>query len=1225
MGRPFDATQIKDALIDRAEALFRDAWGEPERASARHWRARESSARWMDMQAQRGRWFDHKAGQGGDVFEFFAVQFCGLNRAGDDFARLLAEAARWAGIDAAEPFDRAELEARQAARRIEAERTEAAEARAKAATVAELRRQAQPMQGSPAAAYLAGRGIAAESWPETVSYLPPVKSCKGVRSPDRAALAVWATDDAGNVMGGQRVLILADGSKAPDDPRKSSFGSTGPYPARFPTRIEGGPLCVAEGPETALAIWQATGFEVWAVFGASGFEPAPVPTGRKVVFCPDRDAPDSPAGRTFQKAIEAHAARGVQVWIAEAPEPEGSKRDLADTLQRAGVTAVAQAIAQAKPRIRDTAGRFTGAGAISADPMPAPEFLSLAEAETALADAMREALKGAAAWDAESGEPAPVTVIKATPGAGKSVGLRRALQGFDLAKLGGDAVFYSPTMALSDEAARDAEALGLGFHVTRGRSALNPETGQPMCARADEADELGRLGVPVKPNLCKRDNGDGTLSLCPFYAVCAGLEAPEDGEPTPAYLRQWDSLPPGPVLRFEAHAYLNRHGDGSGRAVGLRIVDEKSWQNALRTADVRADAWARADLASLARLPRHIARQIEAKREADAADRVAVAQRVLMALQAGESPVLADVSAEEFEEFARQDAATLPTQMNTPPSAPTLVRKAELEAMARLEREGRKRAAVWRILADAKRRGIEKPERLEWLPDWQGPKGDKEPRDVIRVHRMAELPTDAPMILLDADADPVMIERLHPGARVVEIAVKPRAEVIQVCDRVFSKATLIGPENRGNRDAWADVIRAEVFRDKADPQGARGVLAGGSKAVVRAMFEDAGLIAPSTPSAEAETVMSGTELHGARWLWFGPGSLGLNRFQGFGTVVVIGREELPLDALESMGRAMFGDSGEPLQMVQPDAAGRALMPVQAVPYLMADGSGAAAGVRVHPDRRIAALQQQSREAGTRQLIERLRLVRAPEDRPKRVILGSKVPLPGLPVSRLVRFEELRLSRFERACLAAAQGSGVLRLSAAGLAADAPQVFRTVREAEGWLEREGREAIKYPRAPNVSSISGAGVLNGVRVALRLKGQRGRATPALVFGSGDPRAIAEAQLGELAAFEVIDAPPQSHERETPEPVAVSTTLERPPPKATTQAKLIVLPEAEQIDSPLIRDRIAQRSGDVPKRHGRPTGFWQVIAGQPFLIWTRRTGRELAALIDRQPPPLIYAGAA
>lgn len=1199
MGLPFDATQIKESLADRAESLFREAWGEPERPNARGWRARESSALWMDMQAARGRWADHKTGQKGDILDFFAVQFCGLDKAGDDFPRVLEDAARWAGIEAAETFDRSELEARQAARRIEAEKAEKAEARAKAATIAKLRQQAQPIPETPAAAYLAGRGIAPDSWPDAVAYLPPV--CAAVLHRDRAALAVWATDDAGNVTGGQRVLILPDGSKAPEKARKPSFGVIAGYPARFPAQIEGGPLCVAEGPETALAIWQATGFEVWAVFGAGQFEAAPVPIGRKVVFCPDRDAPDSPAGKAFQKAMAAQAARGVQVWIADAPEPESSKGDLGDTLQRAGAAAVADAIAQAKPRetTRDGTGRFTGAGAIEADPIPAPEFMSLQDAQEAIAKAVREALEGAASWGAESGEPAPMVAIKATPGAGKSVGLRRGFQGFDLAKLGGDAVFYSPTMALSDEAARDAEALGLGFHVTRGRTALNPETGQPMCARAAEAEELGRLGVSVKPNLCKRDNGNGTLSLCPFYAVCAGLETPEDGEPAPAYLRQWDSLPDRHVLRFEAHAYLNPRGDGSDRPIGLRIVDEKSWDKALRHALVRADAWTRADTTSLHGLPGNIEAMIKAKREADAADRVEIAQRVLKALQAGESPVLADVSAEEFEKFAKDDAATLPTQLMAGPSAPAEKRSREIEALAALEREGGKRAAVWKVLAEAKRAGIEYPERLEWLPDWRGPKGDREPRDVIRVHWMAEMPTDTPVILLDADADQVMVKQLHPQARLVDIAVKPQADVIQVADRTFSKASLIGAENWGNRNAWAYVIRAEVIRDKADPMGARGVLAGGSKAVVRAMFEDAGLIAPDTPSAEAEPIMKATELHGARWLWFGPSSLGLNSFQDFGTVAVIGREELPLDVLETGGRAMFGDSGEPLHMVQPDATGRALMPLQPVPYLMADGSGAAGQVRVHPDPRIAAIQAQSREAGTRQLIERLRLVRA-GDRPKRVILGSNVPLPGLPVTKLVRFEELRPSRFEQACISAAQRDGVLRLSAAGLAEDAPDVFRTLREAEGWLERGGRDEIKYPRAPNNSSITGAGVLNGVRVDLRLKGQRGKATPALVFGSGDPRAIAETKLGELAAFELIDLE--------------TTRLAR---------RLVILPSAEQIDSPIVADHVARRGVQrkaepgvplVPDLPFPPRSWWKVIADYPFLIWRARDAvpaRELVPI--------------
>jgi hypothetical protein len=191
----------------------------------------------------------------------------------------------------------------------------------------------------------------------------------------------------------------------------------------------------------------------------------------------------------------------------------------------------------------------------------------------------------------------------------------------------------------------------------------------------------------------------------------------------------------------------------------------------------------------------------------------------------------------------------------------------------------------------------------------------------------------------------------------------------------------------------------------------------------------------------------------------------------------------------------------------------------------------------------------------------------------------------------VRFDELKPSRFERACLAAALGGGVLRLSAAGMAADAPEVFRTVREAEGWLEREGREAIKYPRAPNVSNITGAGVLNGVRVHLRLKGQRGKATPALVFGSGDPRAVAEVRLGELAAFEVVQAP---------EPVStMQETL--PEPTHALPKRLVRLPPGRQIKSSMLAAWLAERlSGDLPASYRR-CSRWKVPKGdgRPWLV--------------------------
>ena len=391
-----DKEVIRQALQDRADDLFRQAWGEPEKPGARQWRAKTSSARSMLMTGtKRGMWRDHKSGAGGDVVDFFAVEFCGLDGARDDFGRVMDEAAQWCGLGVCDVVDLSALAARGAAREAQAAREAAEDARRDVALIEALQARAEALPGSPAAAYLATRGIS--SLPPSWSYLPPVPGV-GVMGADRAALVAWATDDSGAVKGGQRILISPDGSKAPEAIRKPAFGKIGGYPARIPAAIEGGPLVVCEGPETAASIAQATGFEVWAVFGVGQFVSAPVPLGRQVVFCPDRDAPGSPAAAAFGAACIDQVARGVDLWIAKAPEAEGSKRDLNDTLQRAGSEAVAKAVKEAvKFTPRDDRGRFTGGGAVPVlQPAEAlPEVLEVGVARNRLWIEIRDGRRGA--------------------------------------------------------------------------------------------------------------------------------------------------------------------------------------------------------------------------------------------------------------------------------------------------------------------------------------------------------------------------------------------------------------------------------------------------------------------------------------------------------------------------------------------------------------------------------------------------------------------------------------------------------------------------------------------------------------------------------------------------------------------------------------------------------------------------------------------------------------
>jgi hypothetical protein len=658
-----------------------------------------------------------------------------------------------------------------------------------------------------------------------------------------------------------------------------------------------------------------------------------------------------------------------------------------------------------------------------------------------------------------------------------------------------------------------------------------------MCKRWREAELVAKAGLPVRATLCERVNDEGIKERCPHYAQCA-------------YLQQWAGLGDAPTVRHEATAYLALASDGSGRKTALRVIDESIWRLFTRKGDITLDRWLRP------RKPRKV-KPAEAElfpilEESDAAfakrlaDRLTTAARdVLAALEQGESLQSLPYTPADYRGFARQERERLPALAIGPASSDVDIRRA-LESFDRQERTAGTFAAVWDVLADCAERGKAQSERLRIVRDAPSP-GTGEPRDVLRVCWLAMPPRDRPTLLLDADADAEITERLFPGARLVRADVRPNAEIIQVADRTFAKGKLL--ERADTRAELRALIRAEVLRDKW--HGRRGVLVVCTKAVARQFFEDAGHSLEGMDRRAAAIHMQETPLHGARWLWFGPAALGRNDWRDFGTAIVIGREELPPEALEDYLRALGGDCERPLELVQPDARGNLILPEQFAGYCMADGSGRAVRVRMHPDRLGKALQAQSRELGTRQAYERLRLATAKQR--KRVVIACKVPIPGLPVDRLVSWQELMPSRAEAAMAEAAQRGGVLRLSAAGLAQDAPETFPSQKAAAQWLAREGREAFNPPMPVIRYPIAGVGGLNPARVKLRLQGQRGpRPTPALMVLSGDVRAMAEAQLGPLAELE-LEAGSQA------EAGQVSPEAEAAPayPEAGKQAAPLVIP--------------------------------------------------------------------
>lgn len=180
------------------------------------------------------------------------------------------------------------------------------------------------------------------------------------------------------------------------------------------------------------------------------------------------------------------------------------------------------------PRIgappRTAAGRFSAPGSVALDAAPEPPVvIPVDEASWVLAEQIGRAVEGltSSGWapsDEDDAPPPPVAVIRASPGAGKSRVARERLAA--AAPSGGDVVWHAPTLALVKEAAEHARSLGAAAHVFRGRSALDPATGEPMCAKHALAERVARLGLPVGRTLCRRRLDDGTVATCDRHAAC---------------------------------------------------------------------------------------------------------------------------------------------------------------------------------------------------------------------------------------------------------------------------------------------------------------------------------------------------------------------------------------------------------------------------------------------------------------------------------------------------------------------------------------------------------------------------------------------------------------------------------------------------------------------------------------------------------------------------------
>jgi hypothetical protein len=178
---------------------------------------------------------------------------------------------------------------------------------------------------------------------------------------------------------------------------------------------------------------------------------------------------------------------------------------------------------------------------------------------------------------------------------------------------------------------------------------------------------------------------------------------------------------------------------------------------------------------------------------------------------------------------------------------------------------------------------------------------------------------------------------------------------------------------------------------------------------------------------------------------------GSNEFERHGTVIILGRDQPSVRDAERRAMAIWYDTKDPIGCIPERTEGQAQYPRGDWPYLLKDGRGVLAQVRVHPDPRVQAVVEQAREAEILQAIDRLRLIHS--ERRKTVYILCNIPL-DIPVDELMTWKELIGDRRLPDALAKcdAKGWDALPLAPKELARLFPELWASQKAAERWLAK-----------------------------------------------------------------------------------------------------------------------------------------------------------------------------
>ena len=659
-------------------------------------------------------------------------------------------------------------------RAVEEAAKEAATEVAKIAAVTALWRRAVPVKGTPAEAYLHERGIKAGEWPDTVRWHPAKRWLLVLStSPEGDATALQAihlTDDG-------KAVKRANGSKI-----KLTNGVLRGGAVRFAGKADG-PVVICEGPETALAVWYATGFEAWAGLGSiSGVSVEGIPHERIIVACPDDDARGAPTIQAANKAVRRWRSEGRRVLIATPYDTlRRDKSDHNDALRQYGREYVAARFAKVLNGVETKANAGTPLGKAREDLHRAinksVEHLGLEAVQVSLGGMVLSSTSQIG--------------IRVSVGGGKT---KEAIEAMiasmlllrkELGSATPSIVYAVPTHRLGEELIRriEAEAAVQGINVKvriwRGREAVEPETGEKMCLNIDAVEAAQKAMLRPQETVCQSQQGE-----CPFFNACHYQEQRQ------ATADIW----------LVPHASLFHERPKAIGQPALLIIDEGIWQASLRGFDRQK---ATVGFGSLQREPRMLRENVVGDAVLDvinAADLRETRHRLVRALrtldaQTGEPlKVQALLDAGLTADMCRS-AIALEWKRHTSgslyPGMEGESFKRRAEELAEAQGDVRRLATMWQLLAEAIDSGQEASGRVsyEFVKDSSGSEHEAL---VLRWSVAISSGWEAPTLHVDATLRPELVRHLFPRlhmAAEIDIAT-PHQRTVAVVGKAFSHRAL---------------------------------------------------------------------------------------------------------------------------------------------------------------------------------------------------------------------------------------------------------------------------------------------------------------------------------------------------------------------------------------------------------------------------------------------------